>query len=72
MTDNKHSFCIRHVVRNGYTEDATWREALGPMVPLLLFADYIGALDAPERLPSGGMRSCRLGGPTDLGVSRED
>lgn len=70
MTDNKHHFTTRHLVRSGYSQESTWREALGPMEPLLVFSDELGSIDAPERLPSGGMRSCNLGGPVDPGVYR--
>jgi len=71
MTDNKHHFTTRHLVRQGYSQKDTWRAALGPAAPLLVFADELGSIDAPERLPSGGMRSCKLGGPVDPRVSRE-
>ena len=41
------------LVRRGFTEQDTWRDALGLYEPLLAFADKLPTLDAPEYLPSG-------------------
>lgn len=41
------------LVRRGFTEQDTWRDALGLFEPLLAFADKLPTLDAPEYLPSG-------------------
>ena len=45
--------CVYSCVRRGYSEQDTWREALGVFEPLLAFADKLPSLDAPEYLPSG-------------------
>ena len=46
----------RTIVRDGFTEQDTWRKALGDSAPLLACASY-GPLDAPDVMPAGGMRS---------------
>lgn len=45
--------CIYTCVRRGFTEQDTWRDALGLFEPLLAFADKLPTLDAPELLHSG-------------------
>jgi hypothetical protein len=45
--------CVYSCVRRGYSEQDTWREALGLFEPLLAYADKLPSLDAPEYLPSG-------------------
>ena len=45
--------CVYTCVRRGYSEQDTWREALGVFEPLLSFADKLPTLDAPDYLPSG-------------------
>lgn len=45
--------CAYTLVRRGFTEQDTWRNALGVFEPLLAFADKLPTLDAPEYLPSG-------------------
>ena len=49
----------RTIVRDGFTEQDTWRKALGDSAPLLAFASF-GPLDAPDVMPAGGMRSGSL------------
>lgn len=49
----------RTIVRDGFTEQDTWRKALGDSEPLLAFASF-GPLDAPDTMPAGGMRSGSL------------
>jgi hypothetical protein len=49
----------RTIVREGFTEQDTWRKALGDSAPLLAFASY-GPLDAPDVMPAGGMCSGSL------------
>lgn len=44
-------------VRPEFTEEKTWREALGPDAPLLCYSDEIPTLDAPEWIPAGSMRA---------------
>jgi hypothetical protein len=45
--------CIYTCVRRGFSEQDTWREALGLYEPLLAYADKLPTLDAPEHLPDG-------------------
>ena len=52
-----------YLVRAGFSECETWRQALGNAAPLLWVADTGYCLDAPEHVPAGGMRSSNLGGP---------
>jgi hypothetical protein len=47
-------------VRRGFTEEDVWRDALGNAEPLRVFVTD-GALDAPEHLPAGSMRSMKHG-----------
>ena len=51
----------RTIVRDGFTEQDTWRKALGDSTPLLAFASY-GPLDAPDTMPAGSV-CFGLGGP---------
>lgn len=51
-----NTYTPRILVRDGFTEQDTWRKALGDSAPLLAFASY-GPIDAPEVMPAGGMRS---------------
>lgn len=44
----------RTIVRDGFTEQDTWRKALGDSEPLLAFASF-GPLDAPDVMPAGSM-----------------
>jgi hypothetical protein len=48
-------------VRQGYTEQDTWRDCLGNTEPLHCFASLGYCLDAPIVLPAGGMRSGTYG-----------
>lgn len=66
-----HYFTKHCLVRAGYTECDTWREALGPNEPLLACADKSGALDAPDWLPAGAMKASKLCGPTAAVSPRE-
>ena len=45
--------CIYTCVRRGFSEQDTWREALGLFEPLLAYADKLPTLDAPEHLHDG-------------------
>ena len=58
MTDR---YAQRTIVRDGFTEQDTWRKALGDAAPLLAFASY-GPLDAPDIMPAGSV-CFGLGGP---------
>ena len=49
------------LVREGFTEQDTWRRALGDAAPLRVFALLGGALDAPDVLPAGALRSSARG-----------
>ena len=49
------------LVRSGFTEQDTWRDALGNSAPLRPFALIGECIDAPEILPAGGMRSSTYG-----------
>lgn len=51
----------RYLVRDGFTECQTWRDALGNAEPLAMFADHGYCLDAPEYVPAGGMESSNYG-----------
>lgn len=51
----------RTVVRDGFTEQDTWRKALGDSEPLLAFASF-GPLDAPDTMPAGSVVFGGLGG----------
>ena len=44
------------LMREGFTEQDTWRLALGPNEPLLVWSDEIPTLDAPDWIPAGAMR----------------
>jgi hypothetical protein len=45
--------CVYTCVRRGYSEQDTWRDALGVFEPLLAYADKLPTLDAPDYLPAG-------------------
>ena len=46
---------VRNVnVRQGFTDESTWRKALGNGEPLYCFSLSGARLDAPEVLPAGG------------------
>ena len=49
------------LVRAGYSEEATWREALGRREPLLVFSIESGPLDAPTVLPGGSYTATKFG-----------
>lgn len=57
----RYRYTQRTIVREGFTEQDTWRKALGDSEPLLAFASY-GPLDAPDTMPAGSVRS-GSGGP---------
>jgi hypothetical protein len=48
-----HTKATHELVRQGFTELDTWRKALGDQEPLLVFADRLPMLNAPEYLASG-------------------
>lgn len=41
-------------LRPEFSEESTWRSALGDSAPLLVCADW-GPIDAPQFLPAGSM-----------------
>ena len=41
------------LMRPGFSEQDIWRKALGDNAPLLVFADRLPTLDAPEHLAAG-------------------
>jgi hypothetical protein len=43
-------------LRKEFTQEAVWRNALGPSEPLLTHADQTDCLDAPDWLPAGSTR----------------
>lgn len=43
----------RILVRTGFTQENIWRDALGYSEPLLVSADYVDCLDAPDFIPAG-------------------
>lgn len=45
------------IVRPGYTEQDTWRAALGNAEPLRVFAAIGDCIDAPDVMPAGAMRA---------------
>ena len=49
------------LVRRGFSEQDTWRDALGPQEPLHVFSILGQTLDAPELLPAGALRSTQYG-----------
>lgn len=57
------------LVREGFAEIDTWRDALGRTVPLHVRSMAGGFLDAPEWLPAGGTRATSLG-PRGVAVNR--
>ena len=57
-------------VRQGFTEESIWRDALGGAEPLLVFVTY-GPLDAPDHMPAGSLRSTNYG-PHIATVQRAD
>lgn len=44
---------IHLLVRPGFSEQDIWRQALGDSAPLLVFADRLPTLDAPQYLAAG-------------------
>jgi len=48
-----HTKPTHTLVRQGFTELDTWRKVLGDFEPLLVFAERLPMLDAPEYLASG-------------------
>jgi hypothetical protein len=49
------------LVRQGFTEEDTWRKTLGNLEPLNCFSLLGGCIDAPNVIPAGGMRSGQYG-----------
>jgi hypothetical protein len=49
------------LVRQGFTDQDTWRETLGNLEPLHCFSLLGGCIDAPNVIPSGGMKSGKHG-----------
>lgn len=49
------------LVRQGFTDQDTWRETLGNLEPLHCFALLGECIDAPNVIPAGGMRSGQYG-----------
>jgi hypothetical protein len=50
------------IVRQGYTEQDIWRDALGNSEPLHCFSVVGGIIDAPNVIPAGSMKSSQYGG----------
>lgn len=64
----------RILVREGFTDQDVWREALGNMHPLAVFAMTEARMDAKEYMPAGGMKSALANGkpnPLQIAAWRE-
>lgn len=62
----------RSIVRVPFSDDSTYRAALGNLEQLLVMACSGGHLDAPEHVPAGGMRSTNNGKPAPVFATRFD
>jgi len=46
----------RITLKKEFSQESTWRDALGESEPLLIFSDWTDCLDAPDWIPAGATK----------------